>query len=240
MFYAAPLLSKEQEHHLFRQMNFLKFQARRLQGDLTRTAEAEALLLRAEAVRNRLVAANLRLIVPVAKRQLTWSTDPETLFSDGAFALVRAADKFDYLRGTRFSTYGTQAIMNAFASARRPRPFREVSGYDLQNSLEGKGDRGGALRIGDWGKPRSWCSPEDDGDDLIGRQARELEELLSRLDPRTGKVLRMRYGLDGEGGARSLDDVGAALGVSKQRVRQIERQGLACMRQHAEGLAMCC
>jgi DNA-directed RNA polymerase sigma subunit (sigma70/sigma32) len=52
--------------------------------------------------------------------------------------------------------------------------------------------------------------------------------------------MRMRYGLGGEGPPMSLDDVGAVLGVTKQRVRQIEQHGLACMRQHAEGLAMCC
>jgi len=238
--YTTPLLSREQEHHLFRQMNYLKYLVSRSQGDPARDVEVAGLRQRALTVRNRLLEANLRLIVPVAKRQPTWPSDPDPLFSEGYDALIRAIDKFDYNRGYQFSTYGTRAITNAFASARRPRPFREVSGYDLQGSLEGGSDRGEVLPVGEWGRPRSRHSLPDDGDDRAGRQALEVEEMLSSLDPRTQKVMRMRYGLGGEGNVRSLDDVGAALGVTKQRVRQIEQHGLACMRQHAKGLPMCC
>ena len=238
--YTTPLLSKEQEHHLFRQLNFLRHLASRYQGDPAREAELAGLLRRAVAVRNRLLEANLRLIVPVAKRQPTWSSDPDPLLSEGYNALIRAIDRFDYTLGFQFSTYGTRAIFNAFASVRRPRPVREVSGYDLQDRLEGGNDRGGVLPIGDWGRPRSWHFLPDDAEDQAGRQAHQVDEMLSRLDPRTEKVVRMRYGLDGERTARSLGDVGTVLGVTKQRVRQIEQHAIACMRQFAEGLAMCC
>jgi DNA-directed RNA polymerase specialized sigma subunit len=130
--------------------------------------------------------------------------------------------------------------MNAFTSVRRPRSVREVSGYDLQGSLEGGSERGEVLPVGEWGRPRTRHSLPDDGDDQAGGQTHEVEELLSSLDPRTRKVMWMRYGLGGEGDISSLDDVGAVLGVTKQRVRQIVQHGLASMRQYAEGLAMCC
>jgi RNA polymerase sigma factor (sigma-70 family) len=240
MFYAAPRLSREQEDHLFRQMCFLRFEAQRLEGESSRAAEVEGLLKQAEAVRNKLVAANLRLIVPVAKRQLSWSRDPESLFSDGAFALVRAADKFDYTRGYRFSTYATQAITNAFASGRRPRPVLEVSGHDLEHRLEGADDRGGILPIGEWGRPRTRHTlPDEDAKDRAGRQVHQVDEMLSGLEPRTEKLMRMRYGLDGEGKTKSLDDVGTALGVTKQRVRQIEKHAIARLRQRTPALALC-
>jgi RNA polymerase sigma factor (sigma-70 family) len=239
--YAAPRLSRQQEYHLFRQMRFLKFEAQRLEGDPSRAAEVEGLRKQAEAVRNKLVAANLRLIVPVAKRQLSWSRDPEALFSDGAFALVRAADKFDYTRGYRFSTYATQAITNAFASGRRPRPVLELSGHDLEHRLDGADDRGGILPIGGLGRPRTRHTlPDDDAEDRAGRRFHQLHQILTSLEPRTEKLMRMRYGLDGEGTTKSLDDVGTALGVSKQRVRQIEEHTIACLRRHAPRLALCC
>jgi RNA polymerase sigma factor (sigma-70 family) len=241
MFYAAARLSREQEYHLFRQMHFFKIRASQLEADLSRAAEVEKLREQAEAVRNKLVAANLRLIVPVAKRQPTWSSDPESLFSDGAFALVRAADKFDYTRGFRFSTYATRAITNAFASGRRGRAVLELSGHDLEHRLEGDDDRGEILPIGEWGRPRTrHLLPDDDAGDRVGRQVHQVDEVLSGLEPRTEKLMRMRYGLDGDRTTKSLDAVGAALGVSKQRVRQIEKHTIARLRQHAPRLALCC
>jgi RNA polymerase sigma factor (sigma-70 family) len=240
MFYAAPRLSREQEYHLFRQMHYLKFRADRLEGDPSRAAEMTVLRKKAEAVRNKLVAANLRLIVPVAKRQLSWSRDPETLFSDGAFALVRAADKFDYRRGFRFSTYATRAITNAFASSHRPRPVLELSGHDVEHRLEEPDDRRGILPIGEWGRPRTrHLLPDDDAGDRVGRQVHQVDEMLSSLEPRTEKLMRMRYGLDGEGKTKSLDVVGTALGVSKQRVRQIEKHTIVRLRQRTPALALC-
>jgi RNA polymerase primary sigma factor len=241
MLYAAPMLSREQEYHLFRQMRFFRVQARQLGSDPSRAAEADMLLKQAEAVRNKLVAANLRLIVPVAKRQPGWSRDPETLLSDGAFALVRAADKFDHTRGFRFSTYATRAITNAFASGRRPRPVLELSGHDLENRLDGADDRKGILPIGKCGRPRTrHFLPDDDAGDQVGQQVHQVDEMLSSLEPRTEKLMRMRYGLDGEGTTKSLDDVGTALGVTKQRVRQIETHTIARLRRQAPRLALCC
>jgi RNA polymerase sigma factor (sigma-70 family) len=201
----------------------------------------EALRKQAEAVRNKLVAANLRLIVPVAKRQLNWSRDPEALISEGAFALVRAADKFDYRQGFRFSTYATRSIINAFASCRRARPVLEVSGHDLEHRLDGPDDHGGILPIGEWGRPRTrYALPDEDVGDRVGRQVHQVDELLSSLEPRTEKLMRMRFGLDGDRTTKSLDDVGTALGVSKQRVRQIEKHTIARLREHAPRLALCC
>ena len=75
MFYAEPLLSKEQEQHLFRQMNLLKYQANQLMGNPCQAAQIKLLHEQAQAVRNHLVAANLRLIFRIAKRQLAWPAE---------------------------------------------------------------------------------------------------------------------------------------------------------------------
>ncbi len=120
--YEVPLLSREQEAHLFRKMNFLKFQANQLRDKVdpvkAKTADldqVERLQEEALAVKNQIIRANLRLVVSIAKRHVGPSNNFFELVSDGNMSLIRAVEKFDYSRGNKFSTYASWAIMKNFA-----------------------------------------------------------------------------------------------------------------------------
>ena len=120
--YEVPLLTREQEAHLFRKMNYLKHKARRLRDTLDMKQPKRCLLEQIEALydesvatKNQIISANLRLVVSIAKRYVGPAADFFELVSDGNLSLIRAVEKFDVSRGNRFSTYATWAIMKNFA-----------------------------------------------------------------------------------------------------------------------------
>ncbi len=120
--YEVPLLTREQEVHLFRKFNYLKYRAARLRQQLSLSHpksslmdEIERLYDAAVAVKNQIVQANLRLVVSIAKRHVRQTEEFFSLVSDGNMSLIRAAEKFDFSRGNKFSTYASWAIMKNFA-----------------------------------------------------------------------------------------------------------------------------
>jgi RNA polymerase sigma factor (sigma-70 family) len=138
--YDDPLLTREQELHLFRQMNYLKHRASTLRDALdpeTATLadldEVDRWLRRAGEVKNRIIQANLRLVVSIAKRHVAATQNFFELVSDGNMSLMRAVEKFDYSRGNKFSTYASWAIMNNFARSiptEAHRKSRFITGFD--------------------------------------------------------------------------------------------------------------
>jgi RNA polymerase primary sigma factor len=221
---AAPVLSREQEAHLFRRMNYLKYLAGRL-GERVDPArpraadldEIERLRAEALAVRNRLVESNLRLVVSVVWRSNRAGQDVAERVSDGNVALLQAVDHFDFARGHRFSTYATWAITNELARKDRLRSRRRGRSLDgHEESLEA-GDAGD----GDW---------ERQEDRERSRQA--IARLLVRLNDRERRILVTRHGL---GGApeQTLIQIGQDLGISKERVRQIEARARVKLRKFA-------
>ncbi len=120
--YDVPLLNREQEAYMFRKLNYLKYKASKLRNSIDPTNakstimdEIENLYDQAVAVKNQIVQSNLRLVVSIAKRHVTQAEDFFGLVSDGNMSLIRAAEKFDYARGNKFSTYASWAIMKNFA-----------------------------------------------------------------------------------------------------------------------------
>ena len=120
--YEVPLLTRIQEAHLFRKMNYLKYKAARLRGklDLSQPKSSlmdlvEKLYDEAVATKNQIIRANLRLVVSIAKRHVGPAENFFELVSDGNMSLMRAVEKFDFARGYKFSTYASWAIMKNFA-----------------------------------------------------------------------------------------------------------------------------
>ncbi|MFQ5410857.1 MAG: sigma factor, partial [Phycisphaerae bacterium] len=126
--YRTPLLSADEERQAFRQMNYRLHRAELLRRKIAadpasaRTSDVGAVdaeIDMAQLVKKRIIQANLRLVVSIAKRHLN-GRPPEDLFeliSDGNVPLIRAVEKFDYARGFRFSTYASWAIMRGFAKS---------------------------------------------------------------------------------------------------------------------------
>lgn len=221
--YRTPLLSAARERQLFRRMNYLLYRAemarRAIAADPANAISADSdavdrFIEAATAEKNRLIQANLRLVVSIAKRHTAgWAaTDLFELISDGNMALIRAVEKFDYSRGFRFSTYATWAITRAFARSvpdERTRSARFRTGFE--EVLASADDH------------RSIPFPsESDAEQLKTRVA----GCLAELEPRERAIVEQHFGISGPGGGRTLDEIGREFGLSKERVRQIEMRAL--------------
>jgi RNA polymerase sigma factor (sigma-70 family) len=218
--YRTPLLSPARERALFLAFNYHKFRfvtARRaLEPQFARGRELNELeghLRRAVEVKNRIVQANLRLVVSVARKHLRPGLSLMELISDGNVTLMRAVESFDLHKGNRFSTYATFALMTGFA--------RSVPEMLAARGGGGAGDAQVLASVPD-------VRLSGVHDRLHDRE--HVDHLLSRLDPRERHVLLAHYGLNGADGPATYEQVGVRLGLSKQRVRQIEQSALVKLR----------
>lgn len=228
---AAPLLSPQEERDLFCRLNFLRYRANLLRSDLTnkrrslkRVVEIERLLAAAEKTRNRIIHANIRLVVSIVKRFADDRNRFDDLLSEGISCLINAVDKFDYARGFRFSTYATRAVGREVIRLVQ-RQHRDSQRYTTGSSelLSQESDR----PLSPSGTYMTWQRLES----CIG-------QLTEALDEREKFIVAARYGLDDIGEKPTFQRLGQMLGVSKERVRQIERRALEKLRKIADGLRL--
>jgi RNA polymerase sigma factor (sigma-70 family) len=222
--YEVPLLNKEQEQHLFRKMNFLKYKASLLRLQLCKDGMAggeidparvriqdlkhiEDLQSQANAVKDQLINANMRLVVSIAKKHAAQADNFFELLSDGNMSLIRAVEKFDYSRGFKFSTYASWAIMKNFARSipdEKHRRERYVTGHEelFEAAADTRSDEHEVLAAAE-------------------QRAQQVNRLLDYLDPRERQIIRMRAGLDDRSKGKTLEEIGQELGITKERVRQL-------------------
>jgi RNA polymerase primary sigma factor/RNA polymerase sigma factor len=225
--YEMPLLTREQEAYLFRKYNYLKYKAAKLRNQLDLAQpkaslmdEIEKLQHQGVATKNDIARANLRLVVSIAKRHVTPDQNFFELVSDGNMSLLRAIEKFDFARGNKFSTYASWAIMKNFART-IPGEFKHRDRFRTsQDELFA-------------------ATQEHRGSPLVeesAQQTREaqIERILRKLDEREQKIIIGRFGLDHAQEPQTLKEVGASLGVTKERIRQIEARALSKLRQAAK------
>jgi RNA polymerase sigma factor (sigma-70 family) len=166
-------------------------------------------------VRQTLIASYFKLAVAVARAFASRPQDIDDLVGQACVTLIRAVDLFDVDRGVRFSTYATRAIrteLSRFIIRRRKRAMRCVDPLLLWRHPDrhGRGGNGaaGILAI--------------------------LEPMLERLDPREASILRSRFGLNEIPGNTTLQAVADGLGISRERVRQLESGALRKLRRMLE------
>jgi RNA polymerase sigma factor (sigma-70 family) len=218
--YRTPLLGPAGERAMFLKLNFHKFQFAAGRSRLDEAFAGHRQLLRLEkcrrdiiAVKNAIVRANLRLVVSVARKHMRPGLEMPELLSDGSVTLMRAIDSFDIHKGNHFSTYATLALMKGFArDAARPTARDRHAGDAV---LEGISD------------PR--CDAVYDR--LLQRD--QVRTLMSRLTEQESRVVRAYYGL-GTTAASSYQQVSRLLGMTQRRVRQIERQAMAKLREASD------
>ena len=169
--------------------------------------EIERLQEEALAVKNQIIRANLRLVVSIAKRHVGPSNNFFELVSDGNMSLIRAVEKFDFARGNKFSTYASWAIMKNFARTIPEENYRRdrfVTGHE--EMFEAAADN---------------RTDEHEYESALKRMQEAVKGMLGRLDDRERQIIISRFGLGGAS-EQTLEQLGRELGITKERVRQIE------------------
>lgn len=219
----AKLLTPDQEVLLFRRMNFLRHQALRERQLLdperpSRKAieRVHRLLALADWHRDRIVEANTRLVFSIVKKFVNPNHSFDDLLSEGIFALLRAVEKFDFGRGFRFSTYATQVV--------RRGAYRQVMDSQQERTRLQSGVEDLGLDVSDEG--RQSAISEGRWHQLQGR----LNVMMGDLDRRERFIIRARFSLGSHRRVHTLQSLADRLGVSKERVRQLEQRALEKLR----------
>lgn len=211
-----PLLSAEQEIHLFRRYNYHKHRAmvRLEQGNLM-VACAELKL--ADSVRKQITSANVRLAISITKKY-SGHRHFEDLISESYFYTLRAVDYFDWRKGFKFSTYLTMVVRRAMGKA----AFMFTQ-HDYRYSTDDDSFEEGIV-----------SGSSGHAEEAHIKSLRDIiEQLLEHCTPRERAVIELRFFEE-----KTLQAIADDYGVTKERIRQLEKRGLERIQEMAAELGL--
>ena len=226
---SPKLMKADEERLMFLRFNYSKrrlcdLQRKTAKEGLTRELAEQVLTWhrRFEHFREYLVRTNLALVLAMAKRTRLGQADFAEIVSEGNMALLRAVDKFNVDRGFKFSTYACRAILKAFS-----RTALKASRHRTRFPVEFEPD----LEKSDWSDRRRETIEEECIDELKHIVNRNLADLTNVEQT----VIRRRFNWqESAESPLTLEEVGKIIGVTKERVRQIQNKALAKIRQVME------
>jgi len=220
---ARLFLSRDQEALLFMRYNYARYRLARVMAAQkrrfarSRAAEAVMWYRRVLHVQAALVNANMALVVAMARRTRINTVEFGELVSEGNMALLRAVEKFDVARGFKFSTYACRAILKSFGRlATKTGRYRQYFPTEFDPDME--------------------QSDEIERRHLAQRELaiEDLQRVLlcntASLTDVEHRVVRARFAVDGARTAQTLEQVGREVGLSKERVRQVQNDALTKLR----------
>ncbi|MEQ9206428.1 MAG: sigma-70 family RNA polymerase sigma factor [Phycisphaerales bacterium] len=227
------ILTGAEERVLFHQFNYSRHRVCKLQKEVwarpdkkPTPEQAQELLMwyrKSERIREQIAETNLALVLAMAKRTRMSEVDFADLVSEGNMALLRAVDKFDAGRGFKFSTYACRAILKAFSrQGMKLSKYRQRFPTDFDPKLE---------------KSNFLETKRADFEKDTASEVRAIV-VANRADlsdvERT--VLEHRFGLETGGHEKpmTLEQVGQIIGVTKERVRQIQNKAMEKIRVELE------
>ena len=221
------VLTGAQERVLFLKYNYARHRIRKIQDKLGAsqpTLKTAREILRwyeiANGYRRQIAETNLALVLAMSKRTRMSEVDFADLVSEGNMALLRSVDKFDCDRGFKFSTYACRAILKAFSRhGMRFTRYRQRFPTDFDPSLE-------RSHHVDTVREQSVADSAAEVRHLVLNNGADLSEV-----ERT--VIHHRFGIDGAADHvnLTLEQVGQIIGVTKERVRQIQNKALRKLRE---------
>jgi len=225
----SSLLTTAQERHVFLRYNFARCKAQGLVKKFkTHPGKqiARELVLwytRVRETREIITQANLALVLAMAKRTRMSDVDFGELVSEGNMALLRAVEKFDIGRGFKFSTYACRAILKAFSRiAMKNSRYRQAFPTEFDPTME-KSNYQETRRA-------------DVEQDAVEELQRIIGENRAQLSDVEKTVIQARFAINRgqDAPAMTLEEVGRVIGVTKERVRQIQNKALEKLRMTIE------
>ncbi len=189
-----------------------------------------------DAALGALVCANLKFVVSVAKRYQNRGVALADLINEGNLGLIRAAQRYDERKGIKFISYAVwwirQAIVQALADQSRIIRVPVGSAWKVEIarshlSLDAPVGGGDGARLLDYLPDELAAAPDEAP--FENELTMCLQDALSRLQPRQARILRLHFGLDGRD-PMTLEQIGELLGVTRERVRQLEEKALTQLR----------
>ncbi len=227
-FYSQPLLSKKQEFHLFRRMNFYKYKTKLSYDSYINTNlkqfEQNALEFykKYQDVRNFIVSCNTRLASQILKKRKDFYGDniPD-LISDCFLNIIKAAEGFDYTRGFKFSTYCTWVLMNnSLRDHMHNKKFYDSISTNIDNaSFSEKLD-----------EKQFESNTKIENNESVSSDVEKLLDLIKERDQREYFVIINCFGLLNYK-KKTLKEISAELNLTKERVRQIRENGIKFMKE---------